>query len=271
MRIRTVKPEFFTHEGIYEAEIDSKLPLRLAFIGLWCACDREGRFKWEPRRLGVQILPYDKVDFSRVLDALVTRGFLVKYASQGSFFGVIPSFKRHQIVNNKESPSVLPEPPAETAESLGNSLENDACPTREPRDDDACYKEGKGKEGKGREQREARFTPPTLEEALFEGAKIGLPETEVRNFLNYYASNGWRVGRSPMKSWQAAMAMWNSRWRERNYVNGTHSGGNHGRLTAIDQRNSIIAGAADTIAQTKRTAERERREQAESDALPFGP
>jgi hypothetical protein len=37
MRIRTIKPEFFHHEGIYEAELQSNLPLRLAFIGLWCA------------------------------------------------------------------------------------------------------------------------------------------------------------------------------------------------------------------------------------------
>lgn len=62
MRIRTIKPEFFNHEAIFELEKSTKLPLRLAYIGLWCAADREGRFKWEPRRLGVQIMPYDGVD-----------------------------------------------------------------------------------------------------------------------------------------------------------------------------------------------------------------
>ena len=50
MRIRTVKPEFFTHEGLFDAEKATKLPLRVAFVGLWCAADREGRFRWEPRR-----------------------------------------------------------------------------------------------------------------------------------------------------------------------------------------------------------------------------
>ena len=67
MRIRTIKPEFFLHEGLFEAERAAKLPLRLAFSGLWCAADREGRFKREPRRLGVQVLPYDSVDFWIVL------------------------------------------------------------------------------------------------------------------------------------------------------------------------------------------------------------
>ncbi|GAA4169527.1 hypothetical protein [Shinella granuli] len=80
-RIRTIKPEFFKHEGIFDAEQETGLPLRLAFAGLWTQCDREGRFAWRPRQLKVDILPYDELDFLRVLDALATRGFIVKYAS----------------------------------------------------------------------------------------------------------------------------------------------------------------------------------------------
>lgn len=139
MRIRTIKPEFFHHEKIYDAEQQSKLPLRLAFIGLWCAADREGRFKWEPRRLGVQILPYDNVDFSRVLDALMTRGFVAKYVCESVHYGLIPTFLRHQVINNRERESELPEPL--------QYVDCDACLTREPRDDDAGKEEGKGREG----------------------------------------------------------------------------------------------------------------------------
>jgi hypothetical protein len=82
-RIRTIKPEFFTHEELFDLEEREGLPVRLAFIGLWTICDREGRFKWRPRSIKAQILPYDNVDFSRVLDALATRGFVVRYASDG--------------------------------------------------------------------------------------------------------------------------------------------------------------------------------------------
>lgn len=147
MRIRTIKPEFFHHEGLFDAESASGLPLRVAYAGLWCAADREGRFKWEPRRLGIQILPYDNVDFSRVLDALVTRGFLVKYRVGDACFGAIPSFNRHQIINNKERASEIPDWSSQEAaiESVPEAFH--ACPTREPRDDHACRKEGKGKEG----------------------------------------------------------------------------------------------------------------------------
>jgi hypothetical protein len=44
-RIRTVKPELFQHGDLFDAEVESGFPLRLAFIGLFTCCDREGRFK----------------------------------------------------------------------------------------------------------------------------------------------------------------------------------------------------------------------------------
>ena len=158
MRIRTIKPEFFNHEGIYDAELDTGLPLRLSFIGLWCVADRDGRFKWEPRRLKVKILPYDDTDFSRVLDALATRGFILKYAFETEVFGCIPSFNRHQVINNRERPSELPDP--------FNCNVIDASATREARVEHASKEEGKGKEGnkerKGREGEQGAALAPIV-------------------------------------------------------------------------------------------------------------
>jgi hypothetical protein len=145
-RIRTVKPELFSHEELYEAEIESGLPLRIAYVGLFTVADREGRFKWRPRTLKLAVLPYDEVDFSRVLDALMTRGFIVKYANETGEFGYIPSFSKHQVINNRESASDLPDP----KECPGKSVTS----TREPRVNDAsttplvhAQGEGKGREG----------------------------------------------------------------------------------------------------------------------------
>jgi len=155
MRIRTIKPEFFHHEGLFTAEQETELPLRVAFCGIWCAADREGRFKWEPRRLGIQILPYDGVDFSRVLDALVTRGFLVKYACNGDWFGLVPSFIKHQVINNRESQSILPDPNSENSEIISiqeaSARVNHESVTRESREEHADSVEGKGRERKGKE------------------------------------------------------------------------------------------------------------------------
>lgn len=159
-RIRTVKPKLFTHEALYDAEYESGLPLRLAFIGLFTEADREGRFQWRPRTLKAAILPFDDLDFSRVLDALATRGFLVKYASRsGEILGAIPTFRHHQAINNKEPASELDAPSAAdlaNCQSLAGQGNADALSTRASRvshaSPDMLRKsrgEGKGKEGKG--------------------------------------------------------------------------------------------------------------------------
>jgi hypothetical protein len=163
MRIRTIKPEFFHHEGLFEAELETKLPIRVAFAGLWCIADREGRFKWEPRRIGVQVLPYDAVDFSRVLDALATRAFVLKYRVGDACFGWIPSFLKHQVINNRESQSILPDPEGNIEQTPINTEEIDACPTRAPRDDHAGQGEGKGREGNGKEGVSQKALSPDLE------------------------------------------------------------------------------------------------------------
>lgn len=146
-RIRTIKPDFFRHEGLYEAEIEFGLPLRVAFAGIWTVADREGRFKWNARTLRLDALPFDEVDFSRVLDALLTRGHIAKYTVDGKDFGFIPSWSDHQVVNNREANSILPEP---TEQAI-----LDASTTREPRVTVASVTplkkilvEGKGREGK---------------------------------------------------------------------------------------------------------------------------
>ena len=152
-RIRTIKPEFFQHEGLYDAEVETGFPLRVAFAGLWTVADKAGRFEWRPRQIKLNVLPYDEVDFSRVLDALATRGFIVRYASQGRDYGAIPTFNEHQVLNNREKESRLPAPP----EDIDNQDEltrarrvPDACPTPLANLQEEGEREGerKGKEKK---------------------------------------------------------------------------------------------------------------------------
>lgn len=166
MRIRTIKPEFFLHGSLYELEIESQLPVRLVFIGLWCAADREGRFQWDARKLKVQILPYDNIDFPRVLDALATRGFIVRYALGTREFGAIPSFKKHQVINNREKKSEIPD----FADPNAQVIAPPPLLTRAPRVSDACptplnldQEEGKGREGKGIASSDASNTKGTVQ------------------------------------------------------------------------------------------------------------
>ena len=108
-RIKTVKPELFKHLALFEAEEKYQLPLRIAFVGLFTCCDRRGRFLWQPRRLKVDILPYDDANIDDVLNALIDSGFITAYEVNGIVYGCIPTWGSHQVPNNKEHESKLPE------------------------------------------------------------------------------------------------------------------------------------------------------------------
>ena len=154
MRIRTYKPEFFTHPLLADLDRISQLPVRISLMGLWSCSDREGRFKWDARRLGAQILPYDHVDFEIILDILAENKFIVKYEVDGKTYGFVPSFSRHQVINNREQESSLP--PFQQPDLFSPSLTrvNTRESTGESTRADVCSGEGKErKEGKGKDSR----------------------------------------------------------------------------------------------------------------------
>lgn len=52
-----------------------------------------------------------------------------------------------------------------------------------------------------------RFTPPTIEDVLAY-CRERKNNVDPERFVDYYSSNGWRVGKSPMKDWKAAVRNW---------------------------------------------------------------
>ena len=64
------------------------------------------------------------------------------------------------------------------------------------------------------------FVKPTVEEiAAF--CKEKKYNVNAQQFFNYYESNGWKIGRNAMKSWQAAVQNWNTREKANNKAAGT--------------------------------------------------
>ena len=55
-----------------------------------------------------------------------------------------------------------------------------------------------------------KFIPPTEEEveAFCQSRGNGISGAE---FVNFYASKGWLVGKSPMKDWKRAVMTWESK------------------------------------------------------------
>ena len=52
-----------------------------------------------------------------------------------------------------------------------------------------------------------RFTTPTIEDVMAYCKERG-NRVDSERFIDYYTSNGWRVGKNPMKDWKAAIRTW---------------------------------------------------------------
>lgn len=147
-RIRTIKPEFFRHEGLQDIEVANPgKHAMLVFAGLWGHCDKAGRFEWKPRSLKLDILPFLDFDMADTLDLLWRSGFVHRYESEGREYGEIASFEKHQRIGGKEAqePAKHPEPTEYKQGSIGEATGKHSG-----------LQEGKGREkeeeGKGKER-----------------------------------------------------------------------------------------------------------------------
>lgn len=59
----------------------------------------------------------------------------------------------------------------------------------------------------GKPHREKKFIPPTQEEIDAYCRETGIC-VEASRFIDYYTSIGWKIGKNPMKDWQAAVRSW---------------------------------------------------------------
>jgi len=208
-RIRTIKPEFFTSEDIV-----SMSPLaRLFYIALWCEADREGRLEWKPRTLKLRYLPGDDCDISELADELIGSGLIELYEVDGKVYAEIPSFKKHQIINNRESESQIP------------SRVEHASGTRQAR----VKAEGKeGREGKGREysaEQQADSTPPVIKIPLNDGSEHPVTQADVDEWAGLYPAvdvmqelrnmRGWAIANPKKRKTRSGVVKFINAWLAR--------------------------------------------------------
>ena len=162
-RIRTIKPDFFKNEEL----ADLPAMIRLLFIGLWTLADREGRLEDRPKRIKAELFPYDNLDVEKALNELQSSGFIVRYKGNANISDRILSpeqpakevnciqvvnFSKHQKIdkaNEKESQL----PVFQGNNSIDYEKTIDSLPIEGER---------KGKEGKGKERKEAATPEPDL-------------------------------------------------------------------------------------------------------------
>lgn len=182
----------------------------LVFVGLWTQADKAGNFPWRPAQLKLDILPFVEYDLGSSLEALRKTGFIIPYTgADGKRYGHIPNFSEHQRFFGSEI-KALPRFPAFSEQNKDKEL---------PRDTQGSSLEvtrtvelgirsnGDMDDGVVERVRAPRFTPPTLQEISDYCRERG-NGIDPEKFRAYYESNGWKVGRNPMKSWKAAVTTW---------------------------------------------------------------
>ena len=134
MRIRSIKPEYWSHR-IHEVISETA---SLLAVGLLNYADDEGRFIATPRTIECILFPSraPKKPIEKCLQELEAAGFIKRYSApidgREITLGVIVSFRKHQVVS-KPYPSRLPAPPfhdhsgndtGTVTESSGNATES---------------------------------------------------------------------------------------------------------------------------------------------------
>lgn len=167
MRIRTIKPEFWTSEDI--AALD--MATRLLFIGLWSYVDDNGVGVDRPTLIAAALFPEDLsrdsrdtlATLSRGLQALSEAGLITRYTCDGGRYLEITSWKRHQKID-RPSKGRYPHYSAENCE-----------PSRDTRETLAT---GTGEQGnRGTEEQGKMFPDGNISSAISDELEIA-PEPE---------------------------------------------------------------------------------------------
>jgi hypothetical protein len=84
-----------------------------------------------------------------------------------------------------------------------------------------------------------KFDKPTVDEILAHmiEKEFTPAQSESSRFWNWFESNGWRVGKNPMKNWKGAVNSWMANWYERNRIEPKKS-----KLDAIKEAHENLEG-----------------------------
>ena len=192
-RTRYIKPGFFTNEDLAALE-----PLeRLLFAGLWTIADKEGRLEDRPLRIKAEVLPYDNADVDAMLSRLDNGydPFIRRYQVDGRKYIQIVKWHENQSPHHTEKDSVIPEIPEGYEAPLDNGYLTSSTLTKVLR-----YQ---GTKGGAR----GRFEKPPLEQVAAYCAERG-GKVDPSLWFDHYESNGWKVGKNPMRDWRAAVRKW---------------------------------------------------------------
>lgn len=137
----------------------------------------------------------------------------LKGAALSVMTAIRPSLEesRTRIANGRKGgrPKKSQTPESEKANSPKSEKLNAENEESQPTEFEKTKGKSKGKSiNSSNEELNGRFKRPTQDEVARYASGIGHPSFDAQKFMDYYNANGWKVGRNPMKDWQATVRNW---------------------------------------------------------------
>jgi hypothetical protein len=201
-RIRTIKPDFFTHPKIAGCSV----PARLLLASLFTQADDEGRLRDQP--LLIRALAFgedDEIDVKALLTELSDKRRIVRYVVDDERFLAVRNFGEHQRISHP-TPSKLPPPPdtetpPEASANAPETFRNDSgeIPSGRGRE------QGKEREGEGEGESAGALRNFALTEADRKCATVrGLDaDAQRERFVDHYLAHP-----KPTADWHAEFREW---------------------------------------------------------------
>lgn len=198
--------------GLYALSIKS--PAELGILSLTVSFGKKG-LRMSNNKLAA-LLHVDRRSIIRVINRLKDNGFLVD-RTKGKKRRLIASKKVMEAVEKVVTGMSLPELPGSDQSVTSASdrdvtqIVTDLSPIIEGTEDKKKRTHSSLPHG---EPKKRRFTQPTPEMVTRYAESIGYCLNGQR-FVDHYESVGWKVGRNPMKDWQAVVRTWKQRDEEK--------------------------------------------------------
>jgi hypothetical protein len=170
VRIRSIRPEFWTSEDMARLSWDE----RLIYIGLWSYVDDNGVGRDVPKLIAADLFPLDDdthgalMKVSTALKALAAGGQITRYEVDGKAFLHVRSWTKHQVIN-RPSKGRYPLPTCEDAITHDNN-ESPHGTLSEP------SVSGEGEKGRRGEGEKVKTRPPARADAAFDQWWVTYPK-----------------------------------------------------------------------------------------------
>lgn len=196
--------------------------VRIVWITMLAMCDRQGRvYATIPGLAGRA-----RVSVEQCEEALAKFLAPDKYSRSKEFDGrriqetdggwVLLNYERYRELRDSEADKERKKKWAAKNRAYQKSRLSSSTvdPSRHGVDQSSPKAEGRSQSTEDREERKAKFAPPSVEEVEAEIRGKGYTFSASR-FVDFYETKGWMVGKNPMRDWHAAMRTWQASEVER--------------------------------------------------------